>query len=738
MKFRWRPQAVAWTRRPQRAASAWMPAWGGGRWWASVGLLAVVTLHLLGGLPFQDTLRMQSFDLYQTVAPRVRESAPVVIVDIDEASLKRLGQWPWPRNLTAQLLDRIWQAEPAAVGLDILMPEPDRVSACEVTRRVPDVDPALVRQVCALPGNDSVLAEALRQGKTALGVAGVDGPSRNPPRAPPMRAIGGDPLGSMRRFDAALANLPELEEAVAGHAILSTDIQQGVVRRVPMVANVAGAAMPSLSLELLRLASGSAHFAVRSTGRRIEGVGVRDLFVPTQPDGSLWVHYGHHDEARFVSAAAVLDGSVDPAALNRKLVLVGLSGLGLVDHQSTALGERLPGVEIHAQVLESIFDGTTLLRPHWALWLEGGLMLLVGLAISWGFPRMRPRVLLPIVVVTLALLWAGGLAAFARAHLLIDVASPMSILVVMFCFMLADSLVREEMQRKALERDLQAQREQAAQARGEMEAARRIQMGILPDVQSAFAGEPRLDIAARMEPARLVGGDLFDCFMLDAHHVFFSVGDVCGKGVPASLFMAISKTLCKSLALRDERDNYDGRDGHDERDGQGGHDGRGAPDGLDPAAVMTRANIEISRDNPEMFFVTAFIGVLDLRTGELEFCNAGHDRPLVFQPGGEPVELDVTHGPPVCVMEDFEYASSRLQLAAGQCVCLFTDGVTEAFDPQQALYGRDRILEVLRTTGAADARARTILDALCDSVHAFADGAEPSDDLTAMVLRWTP
>lgn len=522
----------------------------GGTWWAAAGLAIVITLHLLHALPFQDILRTLSFDVYQSIAPRQRVSAPVTIVDIDEASLQRFGQWPWPRNLMARLLDRLWAAEPAAVALDILMPEADRTSPCQITQYIPEADPKLVRSVCALPGNDQLLAAALRRGKAVVGVAGIDGEGKATVRAAPLRAIGDDPHLLMRRFDSALTNIPELQNAAAGHAVLSTDVQYGVVRKVPMVASVAGTVMPSLSLEILRLAGGMSSFVVKASGGRIEGVGIKGLFIPTQADGSLWVHYAHHDPSRFVSAVRVLDGNADPGLVHKKLVLIGLSGLGLIDFHATALGERLPGVEIHAQVLESIFDGTTLLRPYWAPWVEGLLMAIVGLLVLLGFPRLRARILVPIMSFATLLLVAAGIVAYVNGHLLLDVASPISIFVVMFGFMQADLLIRGETQRKALEADLEAQREQAARTRGEMEAARRIQMGILPDVATQFAHDPRLDVAARMQPAKQVGGDLYDCFMLDEHHAFFSIGDVCGKGVPASLFMAVSKTLCKSLALR--------------------------------------------------------------------------------------------------------------------------------------------------------------------------------------------
>lgn len=680
-------------------------------WAAPVGLIILVILYLFSSLPYQDALRTFSFDLYQIAMPRERVSAPVVIVDIDEASLHQFGQWPWPRSLMAQLLDRIGQMEPAAVAFDIIMPEPDRTSPCQITKYIPNVDKKLVRQVCDLPSNDALLATSLKRGNAVLGVGGMEGGAQENVKAAPMLTIGQDPKPWMRHFASALKNVPELENAASGHAILSADIERGVVRRVPLVATVGDTVMPSLSLEILRLASGSAGFSVKSATDRIEGVGAGDLYIPTQDDGSTWVHYSHHDPGRFVSAADILNGKLAPDELNHKLVLIGFSGLGLVDFPSTALGERVPGVEIHAQVLESIFDGTTLLRPHWAPWAEGTVMVLLGLSIIWGFPRIQARVLVPILIAIVVVLATVGLASYYRAHVLIDVASPIFLFVVLFGAMLADSLIREEVELRALENDLRIQREQAAKVQGEMEAAKRFQMSIVPDAKATFTNEPRMDIAARMEPAKMVGGDLYDCFMLDEHRVFFSIGDVCGKGVPASLFMVISKTLCKSVALRDDM-----------------HD-------MDLGKLMSQANIEISRDNSEMLFVTAFVGILDLRSGELTYCNAGHEKPLIIAAGCYPTELKGVGGPPICIIEDLEYKTQKYKLAPEEFLCLFSDGITEAANSSQELFGRERLISVF-AEAPPSANAEEMMELACKGVHAYVTDAEPSDDLTIMVLRW--
>jgi serine phosphatase RsbU (regulator of sigma subunit) len=591
------------------------------------------------------------------------------------------------------------------------MPEPDRTSPCQITKYMPGIDQALVAKVCALPGNDALLAKEISQGNVVLGVAGIDQGSHSDVRAPPMQSIGPDPKKMMRHFDAALSNVAELDAAAAGHAILSADVERGVVRKIPLTASVGNTVLPSLSLEMLRLASGSPGFIVKSSGSGIESVGVKDLSIPTQPDGSIWVYFSPHDPARFISAALVLEGKLDPELIKRKLVLIGFSGLGLVDFPSTALGERVPGVEIHAQILESIFDGTTLQRPAWALWAEAGLMLALGLLVALVFPNMKASLhVVVLLVVTIALI-ACGLLIFKHYHLLVDVASPTLLFIVMYGATLADTLIREEIQLKALEDDLRKQREQAAKAQGEMEAAMRFQMGILPDAASTFMNEPRVDIAAKIEPAKMVGGDLYDCFMLDAHRLFFSVGDVCGKGIPASLFMVISKTLCKSVAMQDDMHEMDVGD------------------------LVRKANLEISRDNSEMLFVTAFIGILDLRTGVLTYCNAGHEKPLLAAAGCHPKELAGLSGPPISTWDDFEYKTHSYRLSAQEFLCIFTDGATEAFSPGQEEFGRHRLIELLSNI-EMETDAESIIKNTFSSIHSFVSGADPSDDLTMMVIKW--
>lgn len=673
-------------------------------------LLAILLVPVLWeDMPVIGAMRLAWLDGYQELSPRERRSAPAVIVAIDEASLQRFGQWPWPRTLVAKLFDRIAAARPAAIGVDILFSEPDRLSPEWLAPSVAEADPRLAERLARLPHHDATLAASIRAAPVVLGIAGVEvgAVSETAPITPSLQR-NPHTFRMLRRYPTALRSLPEIDAAAKGHGLLSADTEAGVVRRVPMVAFVGVNPVLPLSLETLRVASGEAIFAVHGGSGGVEAVSIGDLSVPTQSDGRVWVHYTPHDADRFIPAAEVLEEEADAGRFERKLVLVGVTGLGLIDYQSTPLGERMPGIEIHAQVLENVFDGALLMRPRWAPWIEALAFVIAGLAVVYCVPRFSPgrsTALLVLVVITLGV---AGFAAYRGAGLLLDAAVPGAAIAFLFAAMLVETLADANAQKKSLQEKLQHEREAAARLSGELDAARRIQVGILPRADLVFPSERRFEIGASMEPAREVGGDLYDFFMLDDVRLFFLVGDVSGKGLPASIFMAVSKALCKSAALRR---------------------------GQRIEELLCEANSEIARENPESLFVTVFAGVLDTRTGRLEYCNAGHEPPFVLGPDGKIARLAAGGGPPLCVLDGFAYAAAEYSMAPRGLVCVVSDGVTEAMNKAGELYGAERLKRALQRSDNAASPA-AIIDTIRADVSRFAENAEVADDLTLLVLRW--
>ncbi len=678
--------------------------------------------------PFK-TGRQLLFDGYQRTFPRQPKSQPVTVVAIDEKSLAEIGQWPWPRNRLAALLDAIGQAGPAVVGLDMYMPEADQTSPARVAANLPREQAELARALARLPSHDTQLAAALRRTPCILGATGFDFATHSTTRGlrtTQLTIHGDDPLPWLRHYPYVLASLPELQSAVPGRQALLTvsRLDGGVVRRVPLVLATNHQPVPGLALEMLRVASNSSAIEVEVGRLGIEAVQVADLRVPVQENGDIWLHFARYqtNTARNLSAVDVLSGKFDPDRLSGKLVLLGLTGSGLTDMRTTALGELVPGVEIHAQLIESLVDRRFILRPWWLKWLETALLLVVGSVMIWAIPRTDGRVAAALQKTPRAASWwvmglnvlivSIGYLLFYTRGLMFDSASTFIGLSSVLGSLVSSALIEIDQQTRRIEADRQRLRENEARVAGELAAARRIQLGSLPDAEKLFADEKRFSLAALLEPARDVGGDLYDFFMLDERRLCFIIGDVSGKGVPASLFMATTRTLARSIALRMD-------------------EGAGA--------VVSAANRELAWENAEFLFVTLLFGVLDVERGELALVNAGHDGPWRLAADGTVTQITCppeAGGPPLCVLDDHRYTAQTLQLSPGDTLCLVTDGITEAFDAKGQAYGSERLTQVLRALPPGCPPQEVMRQVRSDVARHTGD-TEATDDLTLLVLRWS-
>lgn len=687
-------------------------------------------LHWIGdiyGSPFKVG-RDALFDAYQKLHPRLPQSAPVTIVAIDETSLKQLGQWPWPRNRTAELINAIAAHQPAAIGLDIYMPEEDATSPAKVADNLAPGNEAVATALRQMPSHETQLANALRSVPSVLGAAGFDFQTLSSSaglRTFPLQSTGeGDPLAFVHNFPWVLASLPELQAAASGQALLTVQAQGGLVRRIPLVMAVNGQLVPGLAAEMLRVGTGSSAIEVAVDARGIRSVTVSDVTVPTQANGEIWLHFARarSGSARYVSAATVLAGKADPDLLAGKLVLIGLTGAGLSDQRITALGELVPGVEIQAQSIETLFDGRMLVRPWWMKWLETLLVGIFGVLLVWRIPmeiastaipaKKQPTVWKWLTLAMNIALAVAGFAAFVWGAYLFDASAALIVLTSVLGSLLASALIAVNLYNAAMSAEQQRMREAQTIAAAERSSAWRIQRGSLPQAGPLLRNEPRVDLASLLIPAKDVGGDLFDFFMIDKRRLGFVIGDVSGKGLPASLFMAITQTLTRTIARHVD---------------------------AGPVGVARLANAELANMNPEALFVTLLVGVLDLEGGQLTLVNAGHAGPWWLRKDGGLTQLvspDHAGGPPLCMVDDFPYTAQQAQLMPGDTLVMYTDGVTEAMNAQSEIYGAARLEKVLHAaTGLA---AHDLVERIKTDVGWHVAGMEPSDDMALLAIRWTP
>ncbi|MFT7245387.1 MAG: sigma-B regulation protein RsbU (phosphoserine phosphatase) [Candidatus Azotimanducaceae bacterium] len=248
--------------------------------------------------------------------------------------------------------------------------------------------------------------------------------------------------------------------------------------------------------------------------------------------------------------------------------------------------------------------------------------------------------------------------------------------------------------------------EQKQRMQQELNVGRDIQMSMVPDTFPAFPDRDEFDIHALLLPAREIGGDFYDYFFVDRNKLCICVGDVSGKGVPAALFMAVAKTMIKSTAVEDHS----------------------------PASIITRVNDEISVDNPSSMFITLFLGMLDVITGEFRYTNAGHPYPYIKRSDGRIDTLLKLHGPVVGAVDGLAYGEESIYLEKNDQLLIFTDGITEAMDPIDQLYGEPRVVELFESVTTAD--PKSLVAATLASVEAFAGTAEQADDITILAVTY--
>lgn len=665
-----------------------------------VAWLALTLVAALASIGAGDRLRRAVFDSWQQLAPRNLADTNVRVVLIDNRSIELLGPWPWPRYYLARLTEKLAARGASVIAFDILFPEPDRMQPQSFAALYPELSPAAAAEIGQLASLDEAFGAVIGQAPVILGHAGVaEAPQSQPPLAD--SPVTGRPPPRLASWPAELAAIPALDDVAMGSGLLNVRPDgDGVVRRMPLAMRAGGKLRPSFSAEIARASLDADTIALTPTSVRI---GRRS--VPVDDEGRIHLRFGRFPDSLIVSAEDVLGDSARlPANLfEGKPVLVGVSADGTSDIAATPLAAEEFGPLVQAQAVDALLTGAWLSRPGWIAPAEWGLAAIVALlALGLAWLGRWYRWLLGFLFLAIpAISWL----AFSGASLLFDPARPLLIGgggvagVALGLFALA------RIERERLREALIEQRLLAAETEGELQAARAIQLGMVPPHRRLARLDPRVDLDALLEPAKSVGGDFYDAMMLDRDRLGFAIADVTGKGVPAALYMAMAKTLTRAALTQMQ---------------------------VDPAGMADAINAELVKDNSEAMSVTMLLGILDLASGEVRLVCAGHEDPLLIPAKGEPRLVKLDGGPPFSITE-YPYPLERVALAPGDILLLVTDGVTEAQDGAGALFGRTPLLHL-------PAAARTTATALCgairDSVRSFEGGTEATDDLTVMAVRF--
>jgi adenylate cyclase len=437
----------------------------------------VLLLAMLGGAVFlrlQDPpaigrLRQMTFDTYNRLMPR-RAFDDVRIVDLDEESIRQIGQWPWPRPLVGDLAATLRKAGARAVVFDIVFSEPDRTSPARIAKALPDTPEmkSAAAALATLPDNDETFAQKIRQaGNVVTGFVAANQETSAVPEAKARIFNTGrglpDPARYVEGFRYFTTTLPGITAAAAGNgSFVMTPESDGVVRRVPMLVTLRGGAgsavFPSLSLEAVRVAEGKDTYQVESFGPSaaeahelgVHGVTVGAHKVPTDENGRIWVYYAGHRPGLYAPAWKFLSGAVPPDVFRDKIVLVGTSAIGLLDLRASPLNPVLPGVEVHAELIEQILHGQFLHRPGFFEGAELVAMVAVSLCVIFLAPFVGAGTLAAVIMGLISGSFAWSVYAYGHDGWLIAPVYPSLTVVVIFIVSSILTNLRTEMEKRAV------------------------------------------------------------------------------------------------------------------------------------------------------------------------------------------------------------------------------------------------------------------------------------------------
>jgi adenylate cyclase len=414
-------------------------------------LIGLAALRVVDPAPVEE-IRVRTFDFFQRLDPRKKMERPVTIVDIDDKSLEKLGQWPWPRTRVAELITELTRLGAVVIAFDAVFSEPDRLNPDFVADSFHNLDDETRSKLRALPSNDQIFADAIRASRVVLGESGAAEELATLDKTLPVTGLamlGEEPQRFMFEFPGLLRNTKVLEHAAAGRGLFTIRPERdGIVRRVPMIMLAQGQTMPSLSFEMLRVATGSGTILIKAEKAGIKSLGIKGFQLPTDANGQLWVHYAPQDPSLYVPVLNVVEKTVAPEMIAGKLVLIGTSAVGLNDIKTTPVSQNMPGVEIHAQVLESALSGAVISQPIYGIAIEFATALLFGLLVIVFAPLFGPTTLVALGAAFATALIGMSVYFYSQHRLLIDFTYPLMSTTSIYLTLIFASFVREQSQRR--------------------------------------------------------------------------------------------------------------------------------------------------------------------------------------------------------------------------------------------------------------------------------------------------
>lgn len=615
-------------------------------------ILLVLIIIRIQNPEFVKSISSISFDSYQKIFKYNDKQDDIVIVDIDEPSLIKFGQFPWSRNVFSKILENINKDDPKSIGFDIFFSEKDKQSPEEIIKTYSIKDADIKKALKSIEGHDAKFQKTLKETKSVLAVFGSLVPTMgtyNRKGKARIFAKGGNVKNYVYNYKYSLGSIPTLEKNSKGLGSINYITQSdAVVRSLPLIMVFNDKLFPSFGLEMIRVGEKKRSIITNLNDNGIKNISIKPYVFSTDKNSLIWVKYNRSINNNYISAEKVFDNNLDNNFFKDKYVLIGASAKGLFDTVKIPTGETVPGVQVHANVVDNLLKNNFLKRNDKIFIFELIISILISVIAFVISQKIKPKYSLSIIFIGLIIIFVIGLIIYKFRSELIDVSYPMIMISITFLTGLYFRFLQEN---KIALQNLQKE----AKLLKERELAGGVQKSLFPDI-SAFENF----VYAKNIPARDVSGDYFDVMKVGPEEYYFTLADVSGKGVKAGMYMAKASSIFRTLSnLKFSLER-----------------------------VVFGVNNEIIEAKFKGMFVTAVFGKFNPISGDLTYINAGHESILLFDKSKK-IEFIESDLPPIGIIKYFaeSMVKSKTINIKDKTFVVYTDGVTEGYLPNGEEFG---------------------------------------------------
>jgi|TARA_B110000285_G_C15139697_1_gene629882 adenylate cyclase len=607
-------------------------------------LFFVILLIRLANLDYVQSITNLSLDSYQKIFKYELAETPVIIVDVDEKSLGKIGQFPWNRKIFGDLVKTLKESGASVISFDIFFSEEDKQNPNQILKAYNlNRESSLASEILKLPNNDDYFLNQIKNSNVVMPILGlVQKPINLQNQKSKAKFInrGEDPRKYTYSFAHGLTSLKKINDQTSGIGNISVvNDTDAVLRKAPLLVSIQNELFPSLSIETLRLFKKQKNILVQSDTVGINSIKLRPYTIKTDANAMFWIKYKKPKKNQYISAFDVLEKKFEKNIFKNKIVLIGSSAQGIFDFAKISTGDTIPGVEVHANIIENIFNNQILKRSSSSILVEVFILILGTIFAFFFADNAKPKSSILFYLLLIFIILAFGFGSYKQNYL-IDISYPIFAITIMFLSGLYLRYLREN------EIAISFEKKQII-LKQEREIAGEVQKKLFPKLD-----EKEERIYGANIPARDVSGDYFDVIKINKDEFYFTLADVSGKGIKAGILMASASAVFKSLAKTN----------------------------VPISNISLRMNNQVSESSYQGMFITAVIGRINLKTGDMEYINHGHEPVMVANQEKNFKYLESSF-PPLGIMpiDDESFFESTKENFKGENIFIYTDGVTEGY-----------------------------------------------------------